>query len=372
MPTIIERGGRYMARARRSGCSEAKTFTKKSDAVAWCRRTEADMESGRWVDAAAATAEAQAAEAAAEAARAAADAIKAPTMAKALKLYRSRVVAGLKGAATYSYWLDELEAATMAAKPVDEVTATDLAAWRDEQAMTLAAGTVVRKLGLLGGFFTWCLKDQGWIKVNPMASVRKPRVDDARDRIMSADERRYLLAAASSSRADWLADVLVVLLRSAMRRGELWGLKRADLDFEQSTAHLSDTKNGSARDVPFCPEALAALRRLDAAAKARNSDALVPLSDPHAVSVAFRRTLGRAQRQYLKDCAAAGTTPDASFLVDVRLHDCRHEAASHWAEAGLGVLELQAVTGHKTLKMLSRYVNLKASTLAGKLATLSA
>lgn len=330
------------------------------------------MEAGRWVDADAVASAARAADAAAVAARAVAEASKAPTMAKALKLYRSRVVGTMKGASTYAYWLDELEAAPMAAKPVDEVTPADLAAWRDEQAQRVADGTVNRKLGLLGGFYTWCLKDQGWIKVNPMASVRKPRVDDARDRIMTDDERRYLLAAAGTSRADWLADVLVVLLKSAMRRGELWGLKRADVDYEQSTAHLADTKNGSARDAPLCPEALAALRRLDTAAKARKADALVPLSDPHAVSVAFRRTLGRAQRQYLKDCEAAGVKPEAGFLANVRLHDCRHEAASFWAQAGLSVLELQAVTGHRTLSMLSRYVNLKASTLAGKLATLTA
>ena len=371
MAQVIERNGRFMARVRREGKTATKTFARKTDAAAWARRTEADIEAGRYVDAAAVEAAAAEAVDALAAAAASAKAAQAPTMREALKLYRACVVAGLKGAATYAYWLDEFEQAPMADKPVDQVTAFDLAAWRDEQLPGLAAGTVVRKLGLLGGFFSWAHTERGWIKANPLASVRKPRVNDARDRVLTDEERAYLMGAAGTSRADWLADVLVVLLQSAMRRGECFGLQRGDVDFEQATAYLADTKNGSARDVPLCPLALAALRRLDAAAAAAGRPALVPLSDPHAVSVAFRRTLTRARAQYVKDCAAACTVPDAGFLIDVRLHDCRHVAVSHWAQAGLGLFELQQVSGHKTTKMLARYVNLRSSTVAQRLASLS-
>lgn len=365
MANITERGGRFFVRVRRDGKSVGKTFSKKGDAAAWARRTESDIESGRFVDVAAVAA-------AATAAQEATTATATPTMGEALTTYRAAVVAGLKGATTYGYWLDEFGQATMAAKLVNEVTPFDLAAWRDQQSKKLSAGTVVRKLGLLSGFFTWCHKERGWIKANPLHSVRKPRVNDARDRTLTDEERRYLLAAAGSSRAGWLADVLVVLLQSAMRRGELWGLQRADVDFDQSTAHLADTKNGSARDVPLCGQALAALRRLDAAAAARGGTALVPLSDPHAVSVAFRRTLGRAQRQYVKDCGGAGVVADAGFLVGVRVHDLRHCSISEWANTGaLSMIELMSLSGHKSPRMLARYAHMNVSKLAGKMATIS-
>jgi integrase len=260
----------------------------------------------------------------------------------------------------------------MACKRVDQITPFDVASWRDEQALKSAPGTVLRRLGAVGGFFSYCRTERGWITANPCASVRKPRVNDARDRILSDDERRYLMAAAGTSRAGWLADVLVVLLQSAMRRGELWGLQRTDVDYPQAVVHLAESKTG-ARDVPCCPLTLVALRRLDAAAEQRGSEALVPLSDPHAVSVAFRRTIARARSQYINDCSASGVKADAGFLADFRLHDCRHAAASMWAQTGsLSVFELQQVTGHKTLSMLGRYVNLKSSTLAAKLAIISA
>ena len=49
MASITVRNGRYLMRVRRDGYpSIAKSFSKKSDGLAWARRVEADMESGRW------------------------------------------------------------------------------------------------------------------------------------------------------------------------------------------------------------------------------------------------------------------------------------------------------------------------------------
>ena len=357
MASITERAGKFFVRVRRDGFpTVSKTFTKKNDATAWARRTESDMEGGRWVSPATTTAR------------------TVPTMREALALYRSSSHAlSLKGAKTYAYWFDELAEWSEAGKPVDAVTAFDVARWRDEQALRLTASTVVRKLGLLAGFFSWCVKDQGIVTANPVHSVRKPRANDARERTMDDEEQEWLMKAARSSRAHWLPDTITVLLRSAMRRGELFSLTRADVDFDARTAHLSDTKNGSDRDVPLCPQALESLRRLASRAEARGVEALLPVSDPAAISLAFRRTVKRAQTAYQADCAANKTAPALSFLDNFRLHDLRHQAVTHWASiGGLSLVELQAVSGHKSVRMLGRYTHLKASSLAEKMAAISA
>ena len=353
MASITERNGRFMARIRRDGFKlVSKTFTRKQDAAAWSRRVEADMESGRRKDVD--------------------DAV--PTLAEAIRLYRAGAASKLKGSETYAYWFDGLEASTLAAKRVNDITPLDLSLWRDAQESTgLKPGTVVRKLGLLSGLLTWCHKERGWLSVNPMRSVSKPRVSDERSRVLSDDEQRYLLAAAGAGRSVWLADVLVVLLRSAMRRSEIWGMKVADVDFALSIARLADTKNGTARDVPLCAQAAAALRRLVAGAEKRGDSALVPVSDPHAVSLAFRRALARALAKYRKDCAATGAAVDAGFLANVRLHDLRHCAVTTWASTGaLSMPELMAISGHKSPRMLTRYCNLSASKVAEKMARLVA
>jgi integrase len=356
MASITERRGRFRARVRRDGYPTAcKTFISKAAAAAWARQVEVAMESGKWT------------------APAAAPAQVIPTFASALADYRKTYAAKLKGAATYAYWFDELAAWDIAGQPVNTVTPSDVSKLRDKMAEAVAPGTVVRKLGLLAGFFTWCLKDRGWIDRNPVHSVRKPRVNDARERVLSDDERRYLLTAARASRAKWLPDALVVLLHSAMRRGELCGLRVPDVDLSAATAHLADTKNGTARDVPLCPASLGALRNLAQMAADRDDDKIIPLSDSHAMSVAFRRALDKARASYRADCASSGSEPDPDFLADLRLHDARHTAVTAWASTGqLSIIELQRISGHRQISMLARYTNLKATDIAAKMARVAA
>jgi integrase len=54
-------------------------------------------------------------------------------------------------------------------------------------------------------------------------------------------------------------------------------------------------------------------------------------------------------------------------LDNLHFHDLRHEATSRIAEKLENVLELSAVTGHKTLTMLKRYYHPRAKDLARKL-----
>lgn len=351
MASITVRGGRYLARVRREGYkSIAKTFIRRTDAAAWARRVEADMEGGKWVE----------------------EADKVPTLAEAIKDYRETVAIHMKGRATYKYRFDEFAATAFAAKPINEVTAHDLAVWRDDQAVTLKPATVVRKLAMLSGVFGWAMRERGWVTVNPLSRVSRPRLPEGRSRTLSPAEFECLMTAAKTSKAEWLPHALTVFAFSAMRRSELAQLKRSDLDLEAATAYLSETKAGGSRVVPLCPEALAAVRALATEAEKRKEEALVPLGAAGSISTRFIKTVRRARAQYLKDCIAAGVDAAPGFLADVRLHDLRHQAVSHWAETGaLSLPELMAISGHKTLKMLNRYCHLSVPILAAKMATIS-
>jgi len=352
MASITERKGRFLVRVRRDGYKPVfKTFTSRKDAAAWARRVEADMESGRWQD----------------------EVNEVPTLAVAVKLYREGPAKKLKGADTYSYWFNELEASEIGAKRVGDITPVDLSRWRDAlEVAGLKPGTVVRKLGLLSGLLTWCQKERGWLVSNPMRSVSKPRVNDSRSRTYSEVEVTYLESAAMTSKATWLPAAITLLMNSAMRRGEVFGLRRKDIDFAASVAFLADTKNGLSRQVPLCPKSLAALRLLIDAAPQTSDALLIPLGAPGAISLAFRRTLARARRSYEHDCAAKGVQAEIGVLQACRLHDLRHQAISQWAATGMAVTELAAVSGHKTLAALTTYVNLSASALAAKMARVTA
>ena len=62
----------------------------------------------------------------------------------------------------------------------------------------------------------------------------------------------------------------------------------------------------------------------------------------------------------------AGVIP-AAGIEDLRFHDLRHEATSRLAESGeYDLVNLQAVTGHRDVRMLMRYTHLCTRKLAEK------
>lgn len=54
-------------------------------------------------------------------------------------------------------------------------------------------------------------------------------------------------------------------------------------------------------------------------------------------------------------------------IVDLHFHDLRHEAVSRLFEKGLDMMAVAAISGHKTLSMLSRYTHLRAVDLVARL-----
>lgn len=310
-----------------------------------------------------------------------------PTLREAVGEYRVTVASRQKGAKEAAHRFAEVVAEAFAGKPIAGVTASDLSEWRDRLLTRNKPSTVARKLGQLSGVLTWALKERGWLAENPMAKVRFPRLGEGRARTLDAVEWEWLMRAAGSSKAMWLADTLTVLARTAMRRSELFGLRLNAIDFDACTARLADTKNGSSRLVPLDPVALAAMQRLASAARERDEAAaraqpgpvrersepiLLPIDAVGSVSTRFSVTVRRARAAYLSACEARGEEPMRGFLHDVRLHDLRHQAISHWASTGgLSLPELMAVSGHKTPRMLTRYAHISASALAQKLRRLA-
>jgi integrase len=352
MASITERNGRFLVRVRREGFpTVTKTFTRRSDGAAWARRVEADMESGRWQAHPAAV----------------------PTLRAVIQEYRKVIAPKMKGATTYRYRFDEFERLPFAVLRISDVPVADLARWRDEQLSLFRPGTVARKLAMLSSMFNWAQKERGWLTQNPLAQIRRPRADDSRTRTLSGEEVDWLMQAARTSKATWLPAALTILMLSAMRRGELFSLRREDLSFEAGVAHLRDTKNGSPRDVPLCPQAIAALRTLSGQAEREGRAFLLPLGSAGSLSTRFVVTVKRARALYEAACESCGKSPAPGFLEDLRLHDLRHHAVTQLAQTGaFSTVELMAISGHKTTKMLVRYTHLQASALAAKLGRLKA
>ena len=97
---------------------------------------------------------------------------------------------------------------------------------------------------------------------NPAKAIRRPQVNNARERRLRGDEEARLLAACDTGRIACMKALIIVAGDSGMRRGELLGLQWRDVALDRRIASLSLTKNGSARQVPLTSRAVEAIRSL--------------------------------------------------------------------------------------------------------------
>lgn len=230
------------------------------------------------------------------------------------------------------------------------ITPPVVAAYRDSRLKTVSGTTARKEINLLSKILTVTIQEFGIMlpNGNPVTNVRKPQESKGRDRRLIGDEADRLLAECRASRNPWLLPAVQLALETAMRQGELLSIEWQHVNKKKRLIMLLDQekiKNGEARAVPLSKAALEVLKGL-----------------PHDISGLVlpvqRMTLFHA---FTAACKRAG-------IKDFRFHDLRHEALSRVAELGtFSMLEMAAISGHKTLQMLKRYTHLHAEDLAKKL-----
>ncbi|MFO6421650.1 tyrosine-type recombinase/integrase [Hylemonella sp. W303a] len=302
--------------------------------------------------------------------------IAAPTLASAINRYLVEISTLKKGHRAEQSIARTWLATRLASRPVDRIRNTDLLALRDEWLQNKAAATVVRRLAFISHVFTVLRKDWGWTELaNPAQLVRRPSVNDARDRRLydhitlrgiseaecPRDELTWII---NHTRSEELPTIATLAVESGMRRGEICGIERQHVDLVHGVVKLPDTKNGTSREVPLTPTAKDCLRRFLDGKPLRGR---IFSMTPGAVTRAFIRARKRARKGYEVVCRKHGRRPLPMYFQDLRFHDLRHEATSRLAPVfDLG--EMAKVSGHRDTRMLLRYYHPRGWELARKLA----
>lgn len=222
-----------------------------------------------------------------------------------------------------------------------------VAKYRDGRQKSVSESTVRKELYLLSKVLRFGETEAGIMlpRGDPVSKIRKPADGRARDRRLTSEEWNKLEIECKASRNIYLWPAVELAVETAMRQGELLGLRWGNVDLNRNTAFLEVTKNGEARAVPLSSRAVAVLNGLP---RSINGNALP------------------VQRMTLYHVFHAAVV--RAGIKDFTFHDLRHEAMSRLAERGdFSVLELAAVSGHKTLQMLKRYTHLQAEKLAKKM-----
>jgi integrase len=317
--------GRWQARVRKANQSITKTFINKADAECWARQVEVDIQKGSYTNLVLA---------------------ERTTFAELIERYITEVLPTMRGGKADYIRLKALARRPIAKLNMVSLTPQKIAQHRDERLKEIAPATVIRELSYFSSIITFARKEWGININNPVALVARPKNPQGRSRLMNIDETNALFEALKPTgrRSIWMLPLVKLALETAMRRSELLGLRWEYIDLGRRTIFLQLTKNGSSRTVPLSTHAIQILTEMP-----RNIDGRVFPVTHEVVSQAFNRARKKAGIQ------------------NIRFHDLRHMAITKLAEKLPNLIELSAVSGHKSLAMLKRYYHPKAEQLAEKL-----
>lgn len=326
MATFRNRSGKWQARVQIQGHSAlSKTFINKVDAERWAKQVEVEMQKGSYTNLVLA---------------------ERTTFAEIIERYVAEVLPTMRGGKADYIRLRALARRPIAKLNMVSLTPQKIAQHRDERLKEVAPATVIRELSYFSSIITYARKEWGININNPVALVARPKNPQGRSRILDAAETSALFdkLKPTGRRSIWMLPLVRLALETAMRRSELLGLRWENIDLGRRTIFLQLTKNGTSRTVPLSTHAIQILTEMP-----RNLDGRVFPVTHEVVSQAFNR----ARKQ-------AGVN-------DVRFHDLRHMAITRLAEKLPNLIELSAVSGHKSLAMLKRYYHPNPEQLAEKL-----
>ena len=323
MATIRKLRDKWQAQVRLKGIKPiTKSFVKKSDAVDWSRVIESQVTLGTYVDPRASE-------------RITLDSLI------GLHLERKAAAGGVNRAEQSR--LKRLRS-VLGAFSLSQLSVAVLSEFRDQRLLSANPTTVVHELSLLTRLLRLASSDFGIPLPQGVPKIRLPRMPRGRTRRLSFDEECRLLDAAKTDPE--LSAFILLAIECATRRSELIGMKVEDIDLVSRTVLLPVTKVGIPRVIPLTKKAFETLS-----------------AQVEVGGRVFNVSATAMSQRFSLACKKAG-------IVDLRIHDLRHEGISRFCELGLSALEVAAISGHKTISMLQRYTHIRSGHLVARLCEL--
>jgi len=122
-------------------------------------------------------------------------------------------------------------------KFVHQATPEHIEKWRNKRVETVSKSTVNRELKMLKRFFSQSV-DKGYISKSPAKAVRTYTESQQAIRHLADEEVKRLLNAAPED----LRRIIIFLLLTGMRYGELTHLEWSDIDFRHRQVHIRPKK----------------------------------------------------------------------------------------------------------------------------------
>ncbi len=228
-------------------------------------------------------------------------------------------------------------AAKWATRRVQDIAKRDIIDLLDAITERGAGFTANRTLAALRRFFGW-LVERDVLPVSPCAGVKRPAVENQRDRVLSDDEIKTLWQACETE-AYPFGRVAQLLLLTGQRKSEVSDAVDAEIDRDKSlwTIPGERTKNGEVHTVHLCATAKEIIKTLPRIKSERGylftTTGLSPVS-------------GFSKGKCEIDAAMEKVTGEEP--ADWRFHDLRRTVASGMARLGVKLEVIEKVLNHKS------------------------
>jgi integrase/recombinase XerD len=214
----------------------------------------------------------------------------------------------------------------------------------------LSVTTLAAQVSVVRSFFAW-LALRRFLLFNPAEGLRLGRRTGLLPRTVLTVAEMEVLLTAPGRDALGLRDraMLETLYSTGLRRAELCGLDRYDLDIPGETVMIRRGKGGRDRVVPIGAHALAALRRY----LNESRPELVGRSKEPALflaSISHRRLNVKTLNLIVRKHAEA-----ARLGRRVTPHVLRHTCATHLLQGGADLRHVQAILGHASVATTQIY-----------------
>jgi len=202
-------------------------------------------------------------------------------------------------------------------------------------------------LAVIRQVFNYAYRNNLFSSDNPVAKVKKPKVDNKRMRFLSGEEADSLLEDLKS-RSKQLHDISLVSLHTGSRADEIFKLKWADVDTEQGILTLWDTKNTKSRIAFMTDKVIEMFNGLERQGK---NDLVFPDRKGNKIK--------QVSNSFNRAVDALGLNEG---VIDSRqkvcFHTLRHTFASWHVQNGTDLYTLQKLLGQSDFSMVQRYAHL--------------
>lgn len=223
--------------------------------------------------------------------------------------------------------------------PLKDLQPKHFSMWRDERLKQVSGATVNREWNLLSAVCSYCVKEWGWLKKNPMSDIKRPQSSAPRYRRVEKGEYENLMHVCSfdlekkpQSVVQRVGAAATFAIETAMRAGEICQLEWGDIDWNRSIAFIpaSNTKTARAREIPLSTKALKVLHLLNGTASCQEK--------------VFGLKASQLESNYRK-------VREKALIDGLRFHDLRREALTRLSQK-VDVMTLAKISGHSNLKIL--------------------